>query len=315
MTPIDRAPTDRTSTDGSGHTAVAGAFADEGPPANLGKTVVIGCGNILRGDDAVGPTLIRHLWSEGGIPDGVTLVDGGTAGMDVAFKMRGAAHVVLVDAACTGAEPGTTYRIPGSEIEQLPELPTLSSHSFRWDHSLAFAHWLLGGEYPEQVTVFLIEIAGTEPGADLTPPVADAMLEVGRLVRELWSPLLDPAVPADRGTGASVTVEITPEGDLRIDVDVARQFFPGDALVAVPRGSELWLIPLTGPEGGGLLLKQRNARGDRSTLIWEALPTDASRGLRQAVWDPTNGALRVDLSSGAPGPAPSSITDSRIPTS
>ncbi len=57
----------------------------------VGQVVVIGCGSLLRGDDAVGPILIRHLWSEG-VPDHVTLVDGGTAGMDVAFKMRGAAR-------------------------------------------------------------------------------------------------------------------------------------------------------------------------------------------------------------------------------
>ena len=72
------------------------ALDDELSAHRRGQIVVIGCGNLLRGDDAVGPTLIRHLWDRG-VPDGVTLVDGGTAGMDVAFKMRGAHSVVLVD--------------------------------------------------------------------------------------------------------------------------------------------------------------------------------------------------------------------------
>ncbi|EUA52037.1 hydrogenase maturation protease family protein [Mycobacterium xenopi 3993] len=49
--------------------------------------LIIGCGNLLRGDDGVGPIMVRHLW-ERGMPDGVRLVDGGTAGMDVAFQMR-----------------------------------------------------------------------------------------------------------------------------------------------------------------------------------------------------------------------------------
>lgn len=96
---------------------------------------------------------------------------------------------------------------------------------------------------------------------------------------------------------APVSVELTEDGSLRLAADVAERFFPADSLVAVPQpaGQELWLMPLTGPEGGGLLLKQRNLAGDRSTLIWEALPPDAPRGRRDAVWDEANGALRVSL--------------------
>ena len=92
-----------------------------------------------------------------------------------------------------------------------------------------------------------------------------------------------------------VEVEFTADGSLRISAELAARWFPSDALVAVPRGTELWLMPLVGPEGGGLLLKQRNLRGDRSTLIWEALPPDPPVGTRPAVWDDPNGALRVSL--------------------
>ncbi len=97
------------------------------------------------------------------------------------------------------------------------------------------------------------------------------------------------------GLPTTDTVEFTDGGDLRIPAATAKQYFPSDALVAMQRGNELWLLPLTGPEGGGLLLKQRNAQGDRSTLIWEALPTDPPVGQRPAVWDDSNGALRVAL--------------------
>jgi hydrogenase maturation protease len=92
------------------------------------------------------------------------------------------------------------------------------------------------------------------------------------------------------------TVEFTPDGSLRLTADVALRYFPSDALVAMPRGSELWLLPLVSSEGGGLLLKQRTPGGDRSTLIWEALPSGVSPvGERAAIWDDANGALRVDL--------------------
>jgi hypothetical protein len=93
----------------------------------------------------------------------------------------------------------------------------------------------------------------------------------------------------------SATVEFTAQGDLRLTAEVAARFFPSDSLAAVLRGDELWLLPLVGPEGGGLLLKQRNAQGDRSALVWESLPEHPPVGERQAVWDEDNGALRVDV--------------------
>jgi len=164
----------------------------------VGRTVVIGCGNLLRGDDGVGPILIRHLWDEG-VPDHVTLVDGGTAGMDVAFKMQGADQVVIIDAAATGSEPGTIFEVPAAELEQLPPLEGLHTHQFRWDHALAFAHWLLKDDYPEEITVFLIEAADVTPGIELTPAVAESMATVSTLVRRIWEE--QAGVGSDVGSG------------------------------------------------------------------------------------------------------------------
>lgn len=136
--------------------------------------LVIGCGNLLRGDDAVGPVLVRRLLDRG-LPNGCEVADGGTSGMDVAFRMRGADRVILVDASATGSEPGALFRMLGSDVEQLPDLSTLNLHSFRWDHALAFAHWLLKGEHPTDVVVYLIEAGSFEFGAPLTPAVDAAM--------------------------------------------------------------------------------------------------------------------------------------------
>lgn len=118
--------------------------------------------------------LLRHLLDRG-LPPGVEVADGGTAGMDVAFRMRGAGHVVLIDACTSGGEPGTLYELPGEEAETPPLEALGNLHSFRWDHALAFAHWLLKDEYPEQVTVYLIEAASVAPGMSLTEPVKAAM--------------------------------------------------------------------------------------------------------------------------------------------
>ena len=166
------------------------ALDDELSAHPRGQVVVIGCGSLLRGDDAVGPILVRHLWNEG-VPDDVTLVDGGTAGMDVAFKMRGARKVLIVDASATSTPehpvaPGTTYRIPGEELEDLPAIDGLHTHQFRWDHALAFGRWLLADDYPDDITVFLIEIESTVPGAELTSGVDAAMRRLATRLRSEW---------------------------------------------------------------------------------------------------------------------------------
>ncbi len=155
------------------HDATGAPAAEPDSPPVL-PVLVVGCGNLLRGDDAVGPTLVRHLWDRG-LPDGVEIVDGGTAGMDVAFKMRGRRRVVIVDASRTGAEPGTVFRVPGEELEDLPPVTGLNQHAFRWDHALAFGRWLLKDAYPDDVVVLLVEGASFEPGADLTPAARAGM--------------------------------------------------------------------------------------------------------------------------------------------
>jgi hydrogenase maturation protease len=151
------------------------------------RTVVIGCGNLLRGDDSVGPVLVRRLLSHP-LPPGVEVVDAGTAGADVVLRMQGAHRVVLVDAATGGGEPGTLYRLRGEDVAGTPPAGGLDVHRFRWDHALALARLLLRDGHPEAVDVLLVEAAAFEPGAELTPAVSDA---VDRLVRLLLQDLGD----------------------------------------------------------------------------------------------------------------------------
>jgi hydrogenase maturation protease len=250
--------------------------------------LVIGCGNLLRGDDGVGPVLVRHLWDRG-VPTGARLVDGGTAGMDVAFQMRGAERVVIIDASATGAEPGTVYRVPGEELADLPPLQGLHTHSFRWDHAIAFARWALADACPNDITVFLIEAAAVEFGTDLSEPVQAAMDQVIDLLERDY---LGPLRPAP---GDDISVRFTDDGYMRLDAVLAASRFPSDAVAAMVREDNLWLIPLRGPRSGGLLLKQRNPAGDRSLLVRELVGDLPVTGVHPAFWDDAQQALRIPL--------------------
>lgn len=155
-------------------------------------TVVVGCGNLIRGDDAAGPVLVRLL-ADRDLPAGVRLIDGGTAGMDVAFAMRGAERVIVVDASRVGVEPGTVHRVPGEELVDL-QPPQGGLHSFRWDQALGFATWLLKDAYPDEVTVWLVEGASFEAGAPLTPAVQEAVERIADAITdELRAGVVRPA--------------------------------------------------------------------------------------------------------------------------
>jgi len=92
-----------------------------------------------------------------------------------------------------------------------------------------------------------------------------------------------------------IEVEFTWDGNLRISAEIATKYFPENVLVPMSKEKELWLLPIRGAAAGGLLLKQRNLHGDRSVVIWEALPEDRPVGIRTAIWDENNGALRIAL--------------------
>ncbi|MEM9825048.1 MAG: hydrogenase maturation protease [Planctomycetota bacterium] len=181
MSPLDIET--QTQTVGNAETDTLADFDPSVPLAPPVETLIIGCGNLLRGDDAVGPIAIRRMW-EIGLPDQVRCADGGTGGMDVAFQMRGARHVILIDACCSDHPPGTLFEVPGHEVENLPPLSGLNLHAVRWDHAIAFGRWLLKDEYPEDVTAYLIEGGSFEVGDPLSEKVDAA---VDRLVDRIAS--------------------------------------------------------------------------------------------------------------------------------
>ncbi len=159
--------------------------AAAGPQQGSLDLVIIGCGHLLRGDDGVGPMLIERLAMDS-IPEGIGLIDGGTDGMGVANSMRGARRVIIVDAASTGQPPGTILRVPGEELEGRTAPAAFDTHQLRWDNALSLCRWLLGEDYPEDVTVFLIETAQTDYGAPLSGAVAEAMERVQAIIAAEW---------------------------------------------------------------------------------------------------------------------------------
>ncbi|MDX2147316.1 MAG: hydrogenase maturation protease [Planctomycetota bacterium] len=250
--------------------------------------MIIGCGNLLRGDDALGPRLVRRLW-ELGLGECVRLADGGTAGMNVAFDMRGMSRVVVVDACRTGATPGEIFDVPGEEV-QTPPLEAVNMHNFRWDHALAFARWLLKDAYPPRVRVLLVEAAQVEAGTELSAPVSAALERVAQL---LWR---DYGPGSSRATAPEMREpEVTSAGYLVFPAAIAERHLVSSSVLVKLVGDAIEVSPLAIGGVGGLLLKQRNARGDRAVLVRECLGDALEPGPRVWQWDDRQRVLRLGL--------------------
>ncbi|MGZ9275451.1 MAG: hydrogenase maturation protease, partial [Nitrospira sp.] len=88
---------------------------------------IIGLGNAMRGDDAVGLLAARRIRQEVG--DRVEVIEAEMAGVDLIELMKGAHIVMLIDAARSGQAPGTVHRLNASANPIGAQIFPHSSHA------------------------------------------------------------------------------------------------------------------------------------------------------------------------------------------
>lgn len=115
------------------------------------KILVLGIGNILLSDDGVGVHIVNKLKDEYAFPDNVTLIDGGTKGLDLLPLLEGRDKVLLVDAANFKKEPGTIDTVIGDNIPAFLS-QKLSVHQIGIPDML-FAARLMGITPPEMCLI------------------------------------------------------------------------------------------------------------------------------------------------------------------
>lgn len=79
------------------------------------KTLILALGNPLRGDDGVGTAVYQQLAETAVFAPNITLLDGGTPGLETALIFQGYERVIVIDAADMGCVPGTWKRFHFSE--------------------------------------------------------------------------------------------------------------------------------------------------------------------------------------------------------
>jgi len=137
----------------------------------MSRTIVIGVGNRLRGDDGAGVAVAERL-SERTSPD-VEVVACSEEPSRLMDAWEGAESVVLVDTVSSGAPPGTIHRFDAG-AEAVPARTFRSStHAIGIAETIELARAL--GRLPHRVRVYGVEAGGFTTGADLTPAVEAAV--------------------------------------------------------------------------------------------------------------------------------------------
>jgi len=131
------------------------------------KTLVLGLGNVLMGDEGVGVHVVRALERQP-MPEHVECLDGGTGGFILLEPLEDAGRVILIDAAADGNLPGTVTRTTPRFSRDYP--PTLTAHDVGVK-DLLDVFYMMGGDH--EVVLYAIAI-------DPRQPIRMSLSEVGK---------------------------------------------------------------------------------------------------------------------------------------
>ncbi len=89
------------------------------------KTLVLGLGNVIMGDEGIGVHVVRALVQQS-LPSNVECLDGGTGGFILLEPLQNADRIFLVDATADENPIGTVTRTTPKFSRDYP--PTLTAH-------------------------------------------------------------------------------------------------------------------------------------------------------------------------------------------
>lgn len=147
-------------------------------PAARSTTLVMGVGNLLRGDDGFG-VMVLDAVSKRGVPNHVELLDAGTSIIDLMEELNGRRKVVVIDAVRGGQAPGTLYRFSPEDVAA-EAVPADSLHQVGLLDTLRLAE--LVDCRPDEVVIIGVQPEDTGLKIGLTEAVAAAVARATEMV-------------------------------------------------------------------------------------------------------------------------------------
>lgn len=136
------------------------------------RILILGIGNLLLGDEAVGVRIVEALEQRYRLPAHVEVLDGGTSGMELMEIMADRDHLIVADAVLTGAAPGSIAVLYDEEI---PALFTRKVSPHQLGLSDVLMALRLTDEFPRRLTLVGVVPESLEPGIGLTTVVSQAI--------------------------------------------------------------------------------------------------------------------------------------------
>ncbi len=143
----------------------------------MGKNILIGgIGNVLLGDDGVGPYVARLLDACFEFEAGVEVEDLGTPALDLIDRLSGKDAVILIDSIETEDAPGTVMLYRKSDLMRLRPSVRMDPHSPALVDALLSAE--LFGVAPTNVLLVGIKAESFENGSALSTVVTSALFDM-----------------------------------------------------------------------------------------------------------------------------------------
>ena len=137
------------------------------------KVIIGGVGNVLLGDDGIGPYVVHLLEQHYQFESPVTVYDLGTPGLDLVAHLSGIDALILIDSVKNGEPAGTISLYRRDDILRHGPAPVrMDPHSPSLSESLLIADF--AGEGPRDVLLIGISADDFEPGTLLSAPVKNA---------------------------------------------------------------------------------------------------------------------------------------------
>lgn len=151
------------------------------------KSILIGgMGNVLLGDDALGPYVVHLLESQYSFGPEVQLEDLGTPALDLTHRIAGQHAVILIDCISTQQYPaGTVLEYDKADLLTAIPAQRLDPHSPAVSECLLAAEML--GASPDHVLLVGAVGEAFDPGEALGEAVRGAIDKIiGAVLGELW---------------------------------------------------------------------------------------------------------------------------------